>query len=170
MYWRSLVGIPSVQRDYNLLCIFTDVLVEVNRALDNLNKSGKLFSLPSRRDSMPMMGGPRAFSDFGAYSIIPHGLGFSKCVPQTPVWAACHSGTTLSATSIRSGLIRAQTSKPSTQTSGTNQDQTKQSRCCKPSAAWLRNVSVNFATTIKSNNTTEVSFIGLRCSWLWLMQ
>lgn len=37
---------------------------EVNRALDNLNKSGKLFSPTSRRESMPMMGGPRAFSDF----------------------------------------------------------------------------------------------------------
>ncbi|KAM0800469.1 hypothetical protein BDR22DRAFT_806040 [Usnea florida] len=37
---------------------------EVNRALDNLNKSGKLYSPSSRRESMPMMGGPRAFSDF----------------------------------------------------------------------------------------------------------
>ncbi|CAF9939104.1 hypothetical protein IMSHALPRED_001206 [Imshaugia aleurites] len=43
---------------------FDDQIEEVNRALDNLNKSGKLFSPPPRRDSMPMMGGPRAFSDF----------------------------------------------------------------------------------------------------------
>lgn len=168
MYWRLLAWIPSVQRDHNLLCIYTDILVEVNRALDNLNKSGKLFSLPSRRDSMPMMGGPRAFSDFGAYSIIPHRFVFSKHLLQTPVWAVYHSVTTLSATSIRSGPILAQTSKPSTQTSGTNQDQTKQSRCFKPSVAWLRNVSVNCATTIKSNSTTEVSFVGLSCGWLLL--
>ena len=39
--------------------------LEVDRALDNLNKSGKLFSGPSRRDSMPMMGGPRPFSEYG---------------------------------------------------------------------------------------------------------
>ena len=38
--------------------------IEVDRALDNLAKSGKLFNLPSRRDSMPVMGGPR-HSEFG---------------------------------------------------------------------------------------------------------
>lgn len=39
--------------------------VEVDRALDNLTKSGKLFAPPSRRESMPMIGGPRPYSDFG---------------------------------------------------------------------------------------------------------
>lgn len=38
---------------------------EVDRALDNLNKSGKLFSTASRRDSMPVIGVPRPYSDFG---------------------------------------------------------------------------------------------------------
>ncbi|MCJ1466847.1 hypothetical protein MMC07_005468 [Pseudocyphellaria aurata] len=37
---------------------------EVDRALDNLTKSGKLFAPPSRRESMPMIGGPRPYSDF----------------------------------------------------------------------------------------------------------
>ena len=64
---RSQIRAPHLHRGYYLLRIFADVLLEVNRALDNLNKSGKLFSLPSRRDSMPIMGGARAFSDFGAH-------------------------------------------------------------------------------------------------------
>ncbi|KAI9804445.1 MAG: hypothetical protein M1825_001344 [Sarcosagium campestre] len=41
---------------------------EVDRAVDNLVKSGKMFNMPGRRDSLPPMGngnGPRAFSDFG---------------------------------------------------------------------------------------------------------
>lgn len=37
---------------------------EVDRAVDNLTKSGKLYAPPSRRESMPMIGGPRAYSDF----------------------------------------------------------------------------------------------------------
>ena len=42
-----------------------DIFLEVYRAVDILNKSGKLFNLPtSRRDSMPMMGGAQPFSDF----------------------------------------------------------------------------------------------------------
>ena len=65
--------VPSTSRIYSLLDIVTDFVTEVNRALDNLNKSGKLFNLPSRRDSMPMMGGPRVFSDFGACSNFLHG-------------------------------------------------------------------------------------------------
>ncbi|MCJ1257835.1 hypothetical protein MMC24_005661 [Lignoscripta atroalba] len=39
-------------------------LEEVERALDNLTKSGKLFNVPSRRDSMPMMAAPRPYSDY----------------------------------------------------------------------------------------------------------
>ena len=39
---------------------------EVDRALDNLNKSGKLFTPPvSRRDSLPVMGATRPYSEFG---------------------------------------------------------------------------------------------------------
>lgn len=44
---------------------FTDGLSEVDRAVDNLNKSGKLFNPPSRRESMPMMGVGRPMSEFG---------------------------------------------------------------------------------------------------------
>lgn len=46
-------------------------VAEVDRAMDNLAKSGKLgFSQgPSRRESMPMMGGPAPFNDFGMSSI-----------------------------------------------------------------------------------------------------
>lgn len=37
---------------------------EVNRAVENLMKSGKMFSTPGRRESMPVVGGPpRAYSD-----------------------------------------------------------------------------------------------------------
>ena len=65
-------SVPSIHVDHDVLYIVTDTWsTEVNRALDNLNKSGKLFSPSSRRESMPMMGGPRAFSDFGAYNVIP---------------------------------------------------------------------------------------------------
>ena len=46
----------------------TDHFLEVDRALDNLSKSGKLFNAPSRRDSMPMMGGSRPYAEFGIYS------------------------------------------------------------------------------------------------------
>ncbi|KAL8739657.1 MAG: hypothetical protein Q9190_007562 [Brigantiaea leucoxantha] len=37
---------------------------QVDRAIDNLNKGGKPFGASSRRDSLPMMGGARGFSDF----------------------------------------------------------------------------------------------------------
>ncbi|KAI4189280.1 MAG: hypothetical protein LQ346_005142 [Caloplaca aetnensis] len=40
---------------------------EVDRAVDNLSNSGKLFTGPfSRRDSMPMMGGSRPYSEHGS--------------------------------------------------------------------------------------------------------
>ncbi|KAL9136793.1 MAG: hypothetical protein Q9175_002003 [Cornicularia normoerica] len=59
----SRAGTSSASQHDDMVA-FDIQIEEVNRALDNLNKSGKLFSSPSRRDSMPMMGGPRAFSDF----------------------------------------------------------------------------------------------------------
>lgn len=43
-------------------------LTEIDRALDNLNKSGKLFNTPLRRESMPMVGAPRSFPEFGNIS------------------------------------------------------------------------------------------------------
>lgn len=42
---------------------------EVDRAIDNLVKSGKLFSAPSRRDSIPMMMGQRPYSEYGELSL-----------------------------------------------------------------------------------------------------
>ncbi|KAL8694121.1 MAG: hypothetical protein Q9218_001174 [Villophora microphyllina] len=53
---------------------------EVDRALDNLNKTGKLFTgSPYRRDSMPMMGGSRGYVEFGSggggYSQHRHSIG-----------------------------------------------------------------------------------------------
>ncbi|KAI4110811.1 MAG: hypothetical protein LQ339_001087 [Xanthoria mediterranea] len=53
-----------VPRDEN--SAFDIQIEEVDRALENLNKSGKQFMGPSRRDSMPMMGGPRQYSEFGS--------------------------------------------------------------------------------------------------------
>jgi hypothetical protein len=42
---------------------------EVDRALDNLHKSGKFFNhMPSRRESIPMMGVPRPYAEFGMSS------------------------------------------------------------------------------------------------------
>ena len=73
--YAAIAAVANIHRG----CFFHHILayprVEVNRALDNLNKSGKLFSLPSRRDSMPMMGVPRAFSDFGVYNGIAREFG-----------------------------------------------------------------------------------------------
>lgn len=43
-------------------------LTEIDRALDNLNKSGKLFNTPLRRESIPMVGAPRPFPEFGNMS------------------------------------------------------------------------------------------------------
>jgi hypothetical protein len=46
--------------------IFADIFIEVDRAIDNLVKSGKLFTgAPSRRDSLPMMMNQRPFSEYG---------------------------------------------------------------------------------------------------------
>lgn len=59
--YRNFRSPPSPNTEPSLTC-----LPEVDRAVDNLNKSGKLFTPPvSRRDSLPTMGGARTFSDFG---------------------------------------------------------------------------------------------------------
>lgn len=49
----------------NGLETFSNWITEVDRALDNLTKSGKLFTAPSRRESMPLMGGQRPYPEFG---------------------------------------------------------------------------------------------------------
>ncbi|KAI9866313.1 MAG: hypothetical protein M1813_001435 [Trichoglossum hirsutum] len=58
---RSAGANSAVQRDESVA--FGSQFEEVDRAVDNLVKSGKLFG-PSRRDSMPVMGGPRPYPDF----------------------------------------------------------------------------------------------------------
>lgn len=55
---------------YLRLNMLTNV-IEVERALDNLVKSGKLFGMPSRRDSMPTAGAPRPFSEYGELHTCP---------------------------------------------------------------------------------------------------
>ncbi|KAL9097557.1 MAG: hypothetical protein Q9165_000453 [Trypethelium subeluteriae] len=56
----------TVQRDDS--AAFGSQFEEVDRAADNLMKSGKMFGAMSgsagRRDSMPLMGGPRSFPEF----------------------------------------------------------------------------------------------------------
>lgn len=60
------VGSPSPLLDRVFRAYYSaDSGTEVDRALDNLNKSGKQFMGSSRRDSLPMMGGPRQYSEFG---------------------------------------------------------------------------------------------------------
>ncbi|KAL8671633.1 MAG: hypothetical protein Q9168_003860 [Polycauliona sp. 1 TL-2023] len=54
----------AIPRDEN--SAFDIQLEEIERALDNLNMTGKQFAGPSRRDSMPMMGGQRQYSEFGS--------------------------------------------------------------------------------------------------------
>lgn len=50
-------------RNLEFISTSTDYSSEIDRALDNLSKSGKLPF--GRRESMPMMGGPRPYSDYG---------------------------------------------------------------------------------------------------------
>lgn len=38
---------------------------EVDRAIDNLVKSGKMFNMPARRDSTPMAGTSRGYQEYG---------------------------------------------------------------------------------------------------------
>jgi hypothetical protein len=55
---RQQPGNASHPRVQKLMCS-----PEVDRAIDNLVKSGKMFNMPGRRDSMPMGGPPpRDFS------------------------------------------------------------------------------------------------------------
>ncbi|KAI9825115.1 MAG: hypothetical protein M1832_001435 [Thelocarpon impressellum] len=54
----------AVQRDDS--AAFGSQFEEVDRAIDNLVKSGKMFGAPGRRDSGPIMGGPRAFPEYDA--------------------------------------------------------------------------------------------------------
>ncbi|KAL8970183.1 MAG: hypothetical protein Q9183_001639 [Haloplaca sp. 2 TL-2023] len=57
----------TVQRDEG--SAFDTQIEEIDRALENLNKTGKLLSGGSfRRDSMPMIGGGGPYSDYGAKS------------------------------------------------------------------------------------------------------
>ena len=48
------------------------MVVDVDRAIDNLSKSGKLLNQPGRRESMPMMGGPESFSNFQRTCAVPY--------------------------------------------------------------------------------------------------
>lgn len=50
--------------------ISTNVCSEVDRALDNLVNSGKLFNPSSRRDSVPIMGGQRPYADYGTIKLL----------------------------------------------------------------------------------------------------
>ena len=43
---------------------------EIERARENLNQSGKPLGGSYRRDSLPMMGGARGYSDFGKPSAL----------------------------------------------------------------------------------------------------
>ncbi|KAI9676162.1 MAG: hypothetical protein M1817_000907 [Caeruleum heppii] len=52
----------TVQRDD--AAAFSSQFEDVDRAIDNLVKSGKLFGAAGRRDSMPVMGGPRQMPNY----------------------------------------------------------------------------------------------------------
>ena len=106
---------------------FTNCSSEVDRALDNLSKSGKLFNAPSRRESMPMMGGPRPYTDFGAC--------FFWCkhyhdanLMQTNVWVVCLHVITQSATTNRCDRILGPTFRTFMRTSATSHDRVKPNR------------------------------------------
>lgn len=67
MMWRTHVhgNHPNRQADQDY--------AEVDRAIDNLVKSGKMFNMPGagRRDSMPMVGASRTFPDqFGMHMLV----------------------------------------------------------------------------------------------------
>ena len=53
----------------------TETTPEIERARENLAQGGKTYGGPFRRDSMPMMGGARSFSEFGGLwsGLLPHG-------------------------------------------------------------------------------------------------
>lgn len=73
---RSEAGSTTSRQDTG---VFNTQIEEVDRALDNLAQSGKLFNAPSRRDSVPVMGGSSSFADFSTY-----------CVFSTPASAKRH--------------------------------------------------------------------------------
>lgn len=62
----------------------TNIDPEVDRALDNLVNSGKLFNPSSRRDSMPVMGGQRPYADYGInHQFDMHGMPYiDACADQ----------------------------------------------------------------------------------------
>lgn len=53
----------------HIMFTYANSTPEVDRAIDNLVKSGKLFGMPTRRDSMPLVGAPRPYSDYGKQSV-----------------------------------------------------------------------------------------------------
>ena len=71
---RGWFGLKRIAHDLSpeLNRRLTETCTEVDRAADNLMKSGKMFGMmpgaPGRRDSMPMMGGPRSYSEFGMFN------------------------------------------------------------------------------------------------------
>ena len=54
----------------DLMDVSLTLSLEVDRAIDNLVKSGKMFGGPGRRDSGPAMGGSRAFPEFGKLFLV----------------------------------------------------------------------------------------------------
>ncbi|KAL9108977.1 MAG: hypothetical protein Q9227_006373 [Pyrenula ochraceoflavens] len=60
---RSGTSSTSQQREDGLA--FADQFEEVERAIDNLIKSGKFYNQGNRRESMPMMMGSRGYQDYG---------------------------------------------------------------------------------------------------------
>jgi len=48
-------------------------MIEVDRAIENLFKSGKIFNMPPRRDSVPLGAVPgRGFPEFGKLDLYPY--------------------------------------------------------------------------------------------------
>lgn len=62
-----------------------DTDAEVERAMENLIKSGKMFPIPGRRDSMPTMGS-RPFPDFGEHESSRTTVSGADPILETPVW------------------------------------------------------------------------------------
>jgi len=76
MFSRVCVCVPvSWRLEDGLMCLHTrldstsegdranGIFTEVDRAIDNLVKSGKMFNVPGRRDSVPMSGATRTFPE-----------------------------------------------------------------------------------------------------------
>ncbi|KAL8642115.1 MAG: hypothetical protein Q9228_001173 [Teloschistes exilis] len=117
----------AVQRDENFA--FDTQIEEVDRALDNLSKTGKLFTGgPVRRDSMPMMGGPRSYSEYGTAAsvsicritdIFNFKARGAEGIPNTAI---------LSAITTKCDRILAPTFRASTLASANNPDRMKRSK------------------------------------------